>query len=129
MFVFFLMIRLPPRSTRTDTLFPYPTLFRSLRQPDVLRRVVPLVAVARGQRPADVLQVVAGIEPLGNLADRLAQRLAVAQVGRACQGVDLPDRKSTRLNSVTNAHLVCRLLLDKKKNKKTTRSEVTELVK
>src|SRR3546814_19674522 len=24
------MIRLPPRSTRTDTLFPYPTLFRSL---------------------------------------------------------------------------------------------------
>src|SRR3546814_8437540 len=23
------MIRLPPRSTRTDTLFPYPTLFRS----------------------------------------------------------------------------------------------------
>src|SRR3546814_14573517 len=29
---FFLMIRRPPRSTRTDTLFPYTTLFRSLRQ-------------------------------------------------------------------------------------------------
>src|SRR3546814_11422379 len=29
---FFLMIRLPPRSTRTDTLFPYTTRFRSLRQ-------------------------------------------------------------------------------------------------
>src|SRR3546814_15232041 len=28
---FFLMIRLPPRSTRTDTLFPYTTLFRSTR--------------------------------------------------------------------------------------------------
>src|SRR3546814_2092717 len=28
-YVFFLMIRLPPRSTRTDTLFPYTTLFRS----------------------------------------------------------------------------------------------------
>src|SRR3546814_3139058 len=28
---FFLMIRRPPRSTRTDTLFPYPTLFRSPR--------------------------------------------------------------------------------------------------
>src|SRR3546814_5735939 len=28
------------------------------------------------------------------------------------------DRKSTRLNSVTNAHLVCRLLLEKKNNKK-----------
>src|SRR3546814_2059097 len=30
-FVFFLMIRRPPRSTRTDTLFPYTTLFRSVR--------------------------------------------------------------------------------------------------
>src|SRR3546814_18581353 len=28
---FFLRIRLPPRSTRTDTLFPYTTLFRSRR--------------------------------------------------------------------------------------------------
>src|SRR3546814_10038594 len=31
MFFFFLMIRRPPRSTRTDTLFPYTTLFRSAR--------------------------------------------------------------------------------------------------
>src|SRR3546814_19951510 len=30
-FLFFLMIRRPPRSTRTDTLFPYTTLFRSPR--------------------------------------------------------------------------------------------------
>src|SRR3546814_21191288 len=29
-FIFFLMILRPPRSTRTDTLFPYTTLFRSL---------------------------------------------------------------------------------------------------
>src|SRR3546814_10173392 len=29
MLFFFLMIRRPPRSTRTDTLFPYTTLFRS----------------------------------------------------------------------------------------------------
>src|SRR3546814_5628755 len=28
-FFFLLIIRLPPRFTRTDTLFPYPTLFRS----------------------------------------------------------------------------------------------------
>src|SRR3546814_9237495 len=28
--MFFLMIRRPPRSTRTDTLFPYTTLFRSV---------------------------------------------------------------------------------------------------
>src|SRR3546814_18607069 len=31
LFCFFLMIRRPPRSTRTDTLFPYTTLFRSVR--------------------------------------------------------------------------------------------------
>src|SRR3546814_8002044 len=31
------MIRLPPRSTRTDTLFPYTTLFRSISEHDVLR--------------------------------------------------------------------------------------------
>src|SRR3546814_11581245 len=29
LFIFFLMIRRPPRSTRTDTRFPYTTLFRS----------------------------------------------------------------------------------------------------
>src|SRR3546814_5445166 len=33
------MIRRPPRSTRTDTLFPYTTLFRSRRQKFVERRV------------------------------------------------------------------------------------------
>src|SRR3546814_15957377 len=37
-FFFFLMIRRPPRSTRTDTLFPYTTLFRSLVL-DLLDRV------------------------------------------------------------------------------------------
>src|SRR3546814_6676075 len=37
--VFFLMIRRPPRSTRTDTLFPYTTLFRSQhRRPSPRRR-------------------------------------------------------------------------------------------
>src|SRR3546814_11585330 len=44
MSVFFLMIRLPPRSTRTDTLFPYTTLFRS-RQREHLAR-----AAASAQR-------------------------------------------------------------------------------
>src|SRR3546814_20371558 len=44
---FLLMIRRPPRSTRTDTLFPYTTLFRSLEAP---RRPV-FVAFAGGQAP------------------------------------------------------------------------------
>src|SRR3546814_2593689 len=34
---FFLMIRRPPRSTRTDTLFPYTTLFRSIGFPLTVR--------------------------------------------------------------------------------------------
>src|SRR3546814_3708956 len=33
-YFFFLMIRRPPRSTRTDTLFPYTTLFRSAEGAD-----------------------------------------------------------------------------------------------
>src|SRR3546814_9558281 len=33
-FLFFLMVRRPPRSTRTDTLFPYTTLCRSLGRLD-----------------------------------------------------------------------------------------------
>src|SRR3546814_12603790 len=45
---FFLMIRRPPRSTRTDTLFPYTTLFRSLlRQPARFRSEQENVAVAK----------------------------------------------------------------------------------
>src|SRR3546814_12390126 len=36
--LFFLMIRRPPRSTRTDTLFPYTTLFRSARSAQQDRR-------------------------------------------------------------------------------------------
>src|SRR3546814_10330319 len=41
------MIRRPPRSTRTDTLFPYPTLFRS----------ADAVAVGERDQPPDLLQV------------------------------------------------------------------------
>src|SRR3546814_6535768 len=40
------MIRRPPRSTRTDTLFPYTTLFRSHRL--VVRHPVPERGLARG---------------------------------------------------------------------------------
>src|SRR3546814_20481370 len=47
-FVFFLRIRRPPRSTRTDTLFPYPTLFRST--------LVPLLAM-RLTRPALLVDI------------------------------------------------------------------------
>src|SRR3546814_11280691 len=45
---FFLMIRRPPRSTRTDTLFPYTTLFRSIRLTfDSVARVIDHVEAQR----------------------------------------------------------------------------------
>src|SRR3546814_6360534 len=44
------MIRRPPRSTRTDTLFPYTTLFRSLpRQPPHHARDAAAIAEAEGR--------------------------------------------------------------------------------
>src|SRR3546814_4222012 len=39
------MIRRPPRSTRTDTLFPYTTLFRSLSAQNLLDKSPPLYTV------------------------------------------------------------------------------------
>src|SRR3546814_1146034 len=45
---FFLMIRRPPRSTRTDTLFPYTTLFRSrgpLNTPTLITNKLDLIKV------------------------------------------------------------------------------------
>src|SRR3546814_12745730 len=39
-FFFFLMIRRPPRSTRTDTLFPYTTLFRSSETFDLVSSAI-----------------------------------------------------------------------------------------
>src|SRR3546814_5203433 len=47
------MIRRPPRSTRTDTLFPYTTLFRSLAE---LSSAVPLIARVYPNGPGDVNQ-------------------------------------------------------------------------
>src|SRR3546814_17124524 len=57
--LFFLMIRRPPRSTRTDTLFPYTTLFRSglVSNPDVFKQIVQGV-------PASEVQTLIG-DPLG----------------------------------------------------------------
>src|SRR3546814_9474263 len=56
-FVFFLMIRRPPRSTRTDTLFPYTTLFRSakprsLRQRLTRRHTTVVEALTLAAQPA-----------------------------------------------------------------------------
>src|SRR3546814_11618534 len=55
-FCFFLMIRRPPRSTRTDTLFPYTTLFRSAISFDELPAIgAPGTVVS--QAPVGLLEI------------------------------------------------------------------------
>src|SRR3546814_7519265 len=49
------MIRRPPRSTRTDTLFPYTSLFRSRSCPRPLRQLHARGSRARRWRDADLL--------------------------------------------------------------------------
>src|SRR3546814_17213666 len=53
--LFFLMIRRPPRSTRTDTLFPYTTLFRSRHDRRRKRRTDTCVQAQR-QRKCHVME-------------------------------------------------------------------------
>ena len=59
------------------------------RQPRAFRHRLELVAVLGGERLPDRHEIVAGIEPFRNLADVLAERLAVAQECRAREHVDL----------------------------------------
>src|SRR3546814_12719952 len=108
------MIRRPPRSTRTDTLFPYTTLFRSVRTVDA-RRIIDEVCVdapaARGifdsARLGDAKVRPFADHPRAKVAAVDAMQVigAVAHlaVGFRCPlhiGADAPeDRKSTRLNS------------------------------
>src|SRR3546814_11336920 len=87
---FFLMIRRPPRSTRTDTLFPYTTLFRSRdrhhqrmddlavrikRESQERVRVQPAVAPAHDE--GVVLPVLQVAEQLRGLRELDLQRIAV----------------------------------------------------
>src|SRR3546814_12801337 len=69
MLFFFLMIRRPPRSTRTDTLFPYTTLFRSMASAaDLLRYVVPACAGAGAAAAGAVAGPVGGALPVRRAA-------------------------------------------------------------
>src|SRR3546814_13393551 len=93
LFFFFLMRRRPPRSTRTDTLFPYTTLFPSHLGQFVEEQ---RTTVRDLQQP----RLVAFRAREGALA--MAEQLRLEQPFRqrgAVDGDDLADRKSTRLNS------------------------------
>src|SRR3546814_20605856 len=73
---FFLMIRRPPRSTRTDTLFPYTTLFRS----KLLADGGEARAVMR-KRGSVIGRVQASLRPLGPGAGGWTERLMAAPLG------------------------------------------------
>src|SRR3546814_6337952 len=111
------MIRRPPRSTRTDTLFPYTTLFRSK---GAVRFLPALVAAVRNDagilalnrtfldpdsdRLASFEQPKRSLGSPGSGAVRLAYprdgRLGLAEGNEsALSAMQMLDRKSTRLNS------------------------------
>src|SRR3546814_16579013 len=73
------MIRRPPRSTRTDTLFPYTTLFRS---PGELDHRVTHPDVAGPRQPLLAAAVAALVGRPGQSAEA-AHRLAVGELARA----------------------------------------------
>src|SRR3546814_14461455 len=94
---FFLKIRRPPRSTRTDTLFPYTTLFLSLKVPagsDAGRKLRLRGRGLPGTPPGD--QIIE-LEIRTPEARNAVERAAYQQFSRAF--ADFEDRKSTRLNS------------------------------
>src|SRR3546814_14124710 len=124
--IFFLMIRRPPRSTRTDTLFPYTTLFRSAVVPHEEGGAdrteaesedrQPLHALRHHRRlPEQVTSKSQQRDGAAETADHFGRHRAEASVqhrigrpsqragggGEVAEGVARVegDRKSTRLNS------------------------------
>src|SRR3546814_10141509 len=115
------MIRRPPRSTRTDTLFPYTTLFRSGERHELVERHavvgIDVEELGRNRREAQALldDRHGDEEPRGDLLFRLAllaQREERPELVERVQWRTLDilgeavllrdavlDRKSTRLNS------------------------------
>src|SRR3546814_8012254 len=127
----------PPRSASTDTPFPYTTLFRSIRRAAelglVLLQLLPGLGdllgiilapldcflVLHPQLGKDVLDRVTDIgnRPSSRVDAGNRQRHAKRNdPGRELLRHPARDRKSTRMNSVTNANLVGRHLIETKNN-------------
>src|SRR3546814_5305295 len=96
------MIRRPPRSTRTDTLFPYTTLFRSPRQQAILE---PLNGLTKGDAIKSLalhLDLDHRIDPglFGSVGGQGYGNAVVGFIDVLNQVIAIDtDRKSTRLNS------------------------------
>src|SRR3546814_1997940 len=105
------MIRRPPRSTRTDTLFPYTTLFRSLedglgqgREPQAALDEPTGEAEALGDTVDIIIETDEILERAAFLGRRHLELMEVGRgrglgQGRLVADENLEDRKSTRLNS------------------------------
>src|SRR3546814_4966617 len=107
---FFLMIRRPPRSTRTDTLFPYTTLFRQDMLPGRLQADLVADGGAGSQlgrwavggvrvTPAAAIEIP---HHVGTEIALVRHRRRVVETHphrRAIVSEQIGDRKSTRLNS------------------------------
>src|SRR3546814_6372671 len=97
------MIRRPPRSTRTDTLFPYTTLFRSTSGIEPFFQV--LHRFAKDQRVVagiDAHIVARGVDPLDRVdvdAEDLAAILDIDKLFLAVSGMRLGGHREFRLGS------------------------------
>src|SRR3546814_12192052 len=95
------MIRRPPRSTRTDTLFPYTTLFRSALEADFFKQIAARLYIGvkcfHADQGASRIRHPAGGMRVGfPLYERRRYALhCKTAIGRNAY----LDRKSTRLNS------------------------------
>src|SRR5690625_6035579 len=97
---------------RRSALFPYTTLFRSLALADVQRKaMMKLVCAGDDER-------VVGVHVLGPGADEMIQGFAVAvKMGARKADFDATVRSEEHTSELqSRGHLVCRLLLEKKKD-------------
>src|SRR3546814_16850062 len=93
------MIRRPPRSTRTDTLFPYTTLFRSLRRAPRPDRAGPAVAGIAGAAGAARREGWQGPGGRGVLPEDHGRR-GTAGADRAADGGGRPLRPAVPAGAV-----------------------------
>src|SRR3546814_18801797 len=100
------MILRPPRSTRTDTLFPYTTLFRSFRGQDAAETLASVLGAGLIGDTAIVSSFGAESAVLLHLVTRVAPDIPVLFLDTGKHFPEtlayrdaLADRKSTRLNS------------------------------
>src|SRR5437016_7141478 len=102
------MIRRPPRST----LFPYTTLFRSLKLEQQVSRPGTIIGETT---PSSVPSVAASASETAHPPASNGNTHVVAR-GETLTSIARSEEHTSELQSLTN--LVCRLLLEKKNNKR-----------